>query len=46
MNDLLIALVAVIGLPVYVYLLARIITSAVVRSYFEIRREFVKKEVV
>ena len=46
MNDLLIALVVVIGLPMYVYLMARIITSAVTRSYFETKREFNKKEAV
>ena len=29
-------------IPVYVYILARVITMAVVRSYFEVRKEFTK----
>ena len=39
----------VIGIPVYLYILLRWMTSAIVRSYFEIKQEFQsinKKEVL
>ena len=38
-----------IGVPVYLYILLRWMTSAIVRSYFEIKQEFQsinKKEVL
>ena len=32
----------IIGLPVYLYLLVRILTSAIVRSYYETKQTFNK----
>lgn len=45
MNGIIYGIVLVVGIPVYLYLLARIITSGITRSYLETKREFLKKEV-
>lgn len=48
MNEYTLAIMVVIGGPVYLYLMVRILTTAIVRSYFEVKQEFSKpkKEVV
>lgn len=40
MGEYTLAIIGVIGIPVYIYVIVRITTSAVFRSYFEIKREF------
>jgi len=46
MSEYLLAMIVVAGVPMYMYLLVRILTSAIVRSYFEIKQEFSKKKEV
>ena len=38
--DIIKLLGGLIGLPVYLYLLVRILTSAAVRSYYEVKESF------
>ncbi len=48
-DNLILALIIVVAVPGYMYLLVRWIAAAAVRSYFEIKQEFStkpKKEVV
>jgi hypothetical protein len=47
-NDFVLALIIVVAVPGYMYLLVRWIVAAAVRSYFEVKQEFSKsnKEVV
>lgn len=44
MNEILIALAIVIGAPVYLYLVSRIMASGITRSILETKREFRQKE--
>jgi hypothetical protein len=48
MGDYFLAIVVIVGVPVYLYVLARIMASGIARSIYEVKREFSnqKKEVV
>jgi hypothetical protein len=42
MADYLTAAIVLIGVPVYFYFIVRILTSGIIRSYFEVKKEFNK----
>jgi hypothetical protein len=48
MGEYSLAIIVVIGAPIYLYIMVRFLASAIFRSYFETKREFSnpKKEVV
>jgi hypothetical protein len=39
-NSFALAIIIVAGFPVYIYVIARWVSMAVIRSYFEIKKEF------
>ena len=43
MPDWLMMSMALIGIPVYLYLIARILSSAIARSVYEVKWEFANK---